>query len=112
MGCHRHMLSSATVLVLMLGMAGCAAEPREGSQVASNASAGSLSTVETDAALFINLTSDDPHRVNMALKFGGDQLDRGHPLTVLLNDKGVLLGSQKNAEKYGQQHATWADPVS
>ncbi len=58
------------------------------------------------ASLFINLTTDDPHRANMALKFGGDQLDRGHPLTILLNDRGVFLGSSKLATKYAEQQAT------
>ena len=59
-------------------------------------------------ALFINLTSDDPHRVNMALSFGMKQLDRGHPLTVFLNDKGVYVGSAANASKFTEQQPTIA----
>jgi len=59
-------------------------------------------------ALFINLTSDDPHRVNMALSFGMKQLDRGHPLTIFLNDKGVYVGSAVNASKFAEQQATIA----
>jgi predicted peroxiredoxin len=53
--------------------------------------------------LFINLTTDDGHRSGMALTFGGNQLKRGHALTVFLNDKGVLLGAKANAEKYPTQ---------
>lgn len=51
-------------------------------------------------SLFINLTTDDAHRAKMAIVFGSAQMERGHPLTVFLNDKGVLLGAKSNAEKY------------
>jgi sulfur relay (sulfurtransferase) complex TusBCD TusD component (DsrE family) len=53
--------------------------------------------------LFINMTTDDPHRANMALSFGMKQLDLGHPLTVFLNDKGVYVGATANADKYAEQ---------
>jgi sulfur relay (sulfurtransferase) complex TusBCD TusD component (DsrE family) len=61
-----------------------------------------------DAALFINLTSDDPHRVNMALSFGTKQLELGHPVTIFLNDKGVYVGSNANASKFTEQQTTIA----
>ncbi|MBP6734378.1 MAG: hypothetical protein KAX51_03565 [Chromatiaceae bacterium] len=32
--------------------------------------------------LFINLTSDEAHHVDMAVAFGKHQLERGHPLTL------------------------------
>lgn len=50
--------------------------------------------------LFVNLTSDDTHRAQMALTFSAKQLERGHPLTVWLNDKGVLLGSKAKSAEY------------
>ena len=54
--------------------------------------------------LFINLTTDDGYRAKMALSFGAKQLERGHPLTVFLNDRGVMLGSRtKVAELATQQ---------
>lgn len=53
--------------------------------------------------LFINLTSDDGHRINMALAFGGNQHLRGHKLTVFMNDKSVLAASKLNSEKYPEQ---------
>ncbi len=71
-------------------------------------SAVTLPEYAKDAALFINLTSDDPHRVNMALSFGMKQLDRGHPLTIFLNDKAVYVGSRANADKFAEQQATIA----
>jgi sulfur relay (sulfurtransferase) complex TusBCD TusD component (DsrE family) len=56
--------------------------------------------------LFINLTTDDGHRVNMAFNFGGNQLKRGHELTIFMNDKAVLAASALNAEKFKEQQAT------
>jgi len=53
--------------------------------------------------LFINLTSDDPHRALMAISFGQGQMERGHPLTVYLNDKAVLVASKKNAVQFAEQ---------
>ena len=53
--------------------------------------------------LFINLTSDDGHRSLMAISFGQNQLQRGHPLTVYLNDKAVLIASKKNGGQFAQQ---------
>ncbi len=50
--------------------------------------------------LFVNLTTDDSHRANMAITFGKNQLERGHSLTIFLNDKGVLIGSKANSDKF------------
>lgn len=61
--------------------------------------------------LFINLTSDDTHRVTMALGFGGAQMERGHPLTVFLNDRGVMAASTKNTERFGNQQSMIAGLV-
>ena len=62
--------------------------------------------------LFVNLTTDDPHRANMGISFGKNQLERGHPLTIFLNDKGVLVGSTANAGKYGEHQKALADVVA
>jgi len=56
--------------------------------------------------LFVNLTTDDAHRAGMAIAFGRNQLDRGHPLTIFLNDKGVFLGSKAKADTFGDQQKT------
>lgn len=55
--------------------------------------------------LFINLTSDDSHRSLMALSFGQNQLQRGHPLTVYLNDKAVRIASRKQGGAFAEQQA-------
>lgn len=59
--------------------------------------------------LFVNLTSDDPHRANMAITFGGNQHERGHPLTIFLNDKGVLIGSKVHSAKFSDHQKALAE---
>lgn len=50
------------------------------------------------AALFINLTTSDPHRLNMAIGFAINQLKRGHKVTIFANDQGVkMLPAQGDA---------------
>jgi sulfur relay (sulfurtransferase) complex TusBCD TusD component (DsrE family) len=55
--------------------------------------------------LFINLTTDDAHRVDMAIMFSGKQLEKGHPLTIFLNDRGTFVGSVEQARFTEQQKA-------
>lgn len=62
--------------------------------------------------LFINLTSDDSHRANMAIAFGGNQHDLGHPLTIFLNDKGVLIGSKASADKFSEHRKKLGELMS
>ncbi len=50
--------------------------------------------------LFVNLLTDEAHRANMALSFSKGQLEKGHPLTIFLNDRGVMLASKANAAKF------------
>jgi hypothetical protein len=37
--------------------------------------------------LFVNATSDEAHRAEMALTFAKNQLDLKHPVTIFINDK-------------------------
>lgn len=53
--------------------------------------------------LFINLTTDEPQRALSALTLGLHQHENGHPLTVFLNDRGVLLGAKGQGDKYAAQ---------
>lgn len=62
--------------------------------------------------LFVNLTSDDSHRANMAISFGGNQLERGHHLTIFLNDKGALIGSKVNAGKFANHQKALSELMS
>jgi len=53
--------------------------------------------------LFVNTTSDDGHRVRMALVFSAKQLERKHPVTIFLNDRAVFIGSSAHTGKFKEQ---------
>ena len=93
----QHLISVLLLVVLSSLLLGCVAPAL-------------VVTPTADGAdpLFINMTTDDPHRANMALSFGMKQLDLGHPLTVFLNDKGVFVGTTVNAEQFAEQQKTIA----
>jgi hypothetical protein len=54
---------------------------------------------------FVNLSSDDGHRTLMAISFGKNQLQRGHPRTVYRNDKAVRIASKKEGGTFAKQQA-------
>lgn len=62
--------------------------------------------------LFVNLTTDDAHRADMGISFGKNQLERGHPLTIFLNDKGVFIGSKGNAVKFADHQKMLGELMS
>ena len=62
--------------------------------------------------LFVNATSDEGHRAMMALTFAQNQLNRHHPVTIFLNDRGVFVGSKANAGKFKEQQELLAKLMS
>ncbi len=62
--------------------------------------------------LFVNLTTDDPHRANMAIAFGKNQMERGHPLTIFLNDKAVVIGSRAGAGRFPEDQKMLAELIN
>ena len=60
--------------------------------------------------LFVNITTDHGHRSLMAVQFSGKMMAKGHPLTIYLNDKGVLLASKKFA-RYADVQAKLEDAI-
>jgi sulfur relay (sulfurtransferase) complex TusBCD TusD component (DsrE family) len=66
-------------------------------------------SASNDDPLFVNLISDEGHRVTMALTFSKGQQERGHPITVWLNDKAVLVASKKEQATYAAQQAMLAE---
>lgn len=50
--------------------------------------------------LFVNVTTDDAHRANMALTFSKSQFARKHPVTIFLNDRAVAIASRANSERF------------
>ncbi|HTN71608.1 MAG TPA: DsrE family protein [Methylomirabilota bacterium] len=77
--------------------------------------AGSIATLAFAGSadpLFVNLTTDDSHRANMGITLGKNQFERGHPLTIYLNDKGVFIGSKANAAKFPSQQKALSELMS
>lgn len=52
--------------------------------------------------LFVNITTDDAYRAGMGISFGKAMMGKGHPLTILLNDKGVFVASTAKSKKYAE----------
>lgn len=67
---------------------------------------------DTHGSLFVSLTTEDGHRANMALMFSKAMQERGHPVTIWLNDRGVFLASKENAGKYGEQQKALGDLIA
>ena len=53
---------------------------------------------DSKSPLFANITSDIEHRTLMAVQFSLKMHEKGHPLTIYLNDKGVKLASKENKQ--------------
>jgi sulfur relay (sulfurtransferase) complex TusBCD TusD component (DsrE family) len=61
---------------------------------------------DTHDSLFVNLTTDEPHRADMAMAFAKSMMERNHPVTIWLNDKGVFLASKEQSGPFGNQQKT------
>ena len=70
---------------------------------------GPVQAAEESGPLFLNMTSDEPHRAAMAIGYGRNQLGRGHALTLFLNDRGVMIASQAKAGEFAEQQAMIRD---
>ena len=71
--------------------------------------AAAPTSADTGGSLFVNLTSDESHRADMAMEFSKAILERGHAVTVWLNDKSVLLASKEHAGKFADQQKMLTD---
>lgn len=60
-------------------------------------------------SLFVNLTTDEGHRADMAMAFSGAMIERKHPVTIWLNDKGVLMAGKSHASRFGPQQDKLAE---
>lgn len=67
---------------------------------------------ETEGTLIVNLTTDESHRADMAMAFSKGMMERGHPIVVWLNDKGVLIAAQEHAGKFAAQQETLATLIN
>ena len=62
--------------------------------------------------LFINLSTDDAHRSAMAINFGKHHSSNGHPLTIFLNDKAVMLGVKAGTSQFSTQQQALSEVIS
>ena len=62
--------------------------------------------------LFINLSTDELHRSTMAINFGKHHSANGHPLTIFLNDKAVMLGVKAGTIKFSEQQQALSDVIA
>jgi sulfur relay (sulfurtransferase) complex TusBCD TusD component (DsrE family) len=53
--------------------------------------------------LLINLTSYNTPEAQTAIDYSKAELKRGRPVVIFLNDRGVLVASRANAEKFKEQ---------
>jgi len=62
--------------------------------------------------LFINLSTDDLNRASMAITFGKHHSASGHPLTIFLNDKAVMMGVKAGSSKFADQQQALTEVIS
>ena len=62
--------------------------------------------------LFINLSTDELHRSTMAINFGKHHSANGHPLTIFLNDKAVMMGVKAGSTKFSEQQQALSEVIS
>ena len=62
--------------------------------------------------LFINLSTDELHRSTMAINFGKHHSANGHPLTIFLNDKAVMMGVKAGSTKFDEQQQALSEVIS
>jgi ABC-type sugar transport system substrate-binding protein len=65
-----------------------------------------LSALAAKEPIYINLATNDPVKVSMALDAGRQYSEKGYPIVIYLNDKAVLLGVQvKSGDVSKEQEA-------
>jgi len=75
-------------------------------------SASPLAFSAANDPLFINLSTDEVSRASMAINFGKHHFSTGHPLTIFLNDKAVMLGVKAGSSKYVEQQQDLSEAIA
>ena len=57
-----------------------------------------LSTLAAKEPIYINLATNDPAKVSMALDAGRQYAEKGYPIVIYLNDKAVNFGVEVQSE--------------
>jgi predicted peroxiredoxin len=61
--------------------------------------------------LFVNLSTDDNHRANMAIALSKEMLKHGHPVTIYMNSQAVQIAN-KNNTRYAMQQKKLAEFIN
>lgn len=64
---------------------------------------GQVTLAGSSDPLFVNLTTDDNHKANMAIAFSMEQLKHGHPVTVYINSQAIQIVNKANSKRYAMQ---------
>ncbi len=73
-------------------------------------SVGSLAFAGAKDPLFISVTTDDDYRSTLATNVIGKRMaELGHPLTLFFSDRGILVISKANGEKFKVQQTALAE---
>jgi predicted peroxiredoxin len=64
---------------------------------------GQIAQAGSSDPLFVNLTTDDNHKANMAIAFSMEQLKHGHPVTIYINSQAIQIVNKANAKRYAIQ---------
>lgn len=63
----------------------------------------SLSAFAAKEPIHINLATNDPAKVSMALDAGRQYAEKGYPIVIYLNDKAVLLGVEVKSGVFSKE---------
>jgi sulfur relay (sulfurtransferase) complex TusBCD TusD component (DsrE family) len=77
--------------------------------VACAVAGGDLAFAGDKDPLFVSMTTDDAYRSVLAIKVSKNMLERGHPLTIFFNDRGILVTSKGNGDKFKEQQEALAE---
>jgi predicted peroxiredoxin len=61
--------------------------------------------------LFVNLSTDDNHKANMAIALSKEMLKQGHPVTIYMNSAAVQIAN-KNNPRYAMQQKKLSEFIS
>ncbi len=73
---------------------------------------GQVTMARSSDPLFVNLTTDDNHKANMAIAFSMEQLKHGHPVTIYINSQAIRIVNKANNKRYAMQQQKLAELAS
>ena len=72
---------------------------------------GQVALAGSSDPLFVNLSTDDNHKANMAIAISKEMLKQGHPVTIYMNSQAVQIANKTNP-RYAMQHQKLAEFIN